>query len=115
MCRGTVNIASIKDYAAEDINGISTRVRVEIDPQVDANAKSGGRVTVYMRDGRIFSSLQEDTLGQNYSGVRERLFINGKDYYSIDHIEQIIRHVEELEKLDDISDLAKLLIPNRKG
>ncbi|MCL1828384.1 MAG: MmgE/PrpD family protein [Oscillospiraceae bacterium] len=112
---GNVDIAAIKRFADPEINALAERIFVEVDDEVTAagHEKSGGRLTVEKNDGTVLTDYQEDTVPQSDEGVRQRLAVNGREYFSESRIEKIIDTVERLEELDDINDLADLLEPDK--
>lgn len=112
LCRGNVDVAAVKNYADPAIYEMAQRVSVSVDSEVDALPESGGRVTMYLRDGRVFESFQHETLPQSDKGVIERMRANGAEFYSPGRLEKIISTVMELEKLRDVSELSALLEPD---
>lgn len=114
LCTGNVSIGAVRSFADHAIGQMAARVEVAVDPEVDGSGKSGGRVTIFLKDGRVLSSLQEDTLGLSAAGVRERLRENGSRLYSTRRLEQIIRLTDSLEELPDVSEFAELLRPDQQ-
>lgn len=112
LCTGDVSISTVKNFADPAILEAAKRVEVVIDPEVDGLETCGGRVTLFLRDGSVVSSFQEDTLPQSVGGVERRMRENGAAFYSDSRIEQILSQAHELEKLDDVAVFAKLLEPD---
>lgn len=109
LCRGTVDVDVIKNYGDPEIYQLASKITVEVDAEVDALPESGGRVTVYTKDGRTLSSMQKETLPQTDEGVYNRMCHNGKSFYSEDHCDKIISSIMNLDNIEDSDELTKLL------
>lgn len=113
------NVAA--DYSEETLRDpavaeMATKVRLEVDPHIDSlfPGKIGGRVTIVLKDGQRFSQTVEDckgtpgnpmTEGERLEKVRE---VAGLVMAS-EKVERLIETVNDLERVADLRDVARLL------
>ncbi len=100
------------------INALAARVKYVVDPQEAADkSRSGGRVSMHLRDGRVISHTVEHMRGTRRNPLQREDFIakfrsNTGDVLSPALITQTIAALLDLDRLDNVAPLfARLASP----
>jgi 2-methylcitrate dehydratase PrpD len=113
LTKGEVSIATIRQFADGAINALAPKVQVTVDEEIEGRKIVGARVTVYLKDGRTFTSFQDDTIPQTEAGVIARTYIFGEPFFTEARIDQILAKVKTLPQLADINELMALFVPEK--
>jgi len=116
-----VSLEDFQEAAVRDpaVGELASRVRVVVDPTIDERAVAPVTVRVRTVDGRTLESRAADTRGHAGNPLpreeleakfRGCLAFSGRPEFQ-QRAERLIRTVEKLEELDDVRDLAALLVP----
>jgi len=106
-----------KKLKDETVRKMMEKIDVYPDPELDKMVPDhrGAKVEVILKDGRNFTSEVLDAKGEpenpgSESDLLDKFHLLARTVFKKDRIEKILEKIDGLEKMDDLSELTRLLV-----
>ncbi len=95
---------------------VAEKVKVEIDPDCDKNfpGKESVKLTVRTKGGRSYTIFEEDMGYPDEKFIVDRFVSYGKDILPGEAVSTLVKRIEDIEKLNNIAEIASLLVQQTK-